>query len=322
MPGPPIVGALLMAAALVGAYLAFQYAFGLRVHRMAILLLLMIAYMVMVPGFFAFRQARERRELGHDVPVAGRRETEAWALSLPRDTIRRSRVAGAVGAIAFFWLDAWIAWTEGVEFPDFWLTIHGGTTTIFAVTYIGWFLGRAVYFTVMSPPAIRLPDPPEVDLLHLDGLHAIGRTGLRDALLWLVGMSIGSLFFLESVVGWWGLVPVFVAGLIIGGTVLLRPAQKVRRVIRAAKRAELERLEPKIRQARDDALGDDPAEQGRLTDLLAYQDRVAATTEWSFNSSTMWRFVLYLFIPVASMVAGVLVERVVEGMLESVVGGS
>jgi hypothetical protein len=49
---------------------------------------------------------------------------------------------------------------------------------------------------------------------------------------------------------------------------------------------------------------------------LAYPDRVEAMREWPFDSSTLLRFGLYLFIPVASMVGGALVERVLDLVLD------
>lgn len=86
--------------------------------------------------------------------------------------------------------------------------------------------------------------------------------------------------------------------------------------IREAKREELARLGPQLKQARDGAMTDDASTQGRLTDLLAYQDRVKSTPEWPFDSSTLMRFGLYLLIPVGSMIGGALVERVVNAMLD------
>ncbi|MEE8514703.1 MAG: hypothetical protein V3S73_08305, partial [Gammaproteobacteria bacterium] len=90
----------------------------------------------------------------------------------------------------------------------------------------------------------------------------------------------------------------------------------VRSLIRAVKREERARLEPLLRQARDDALTGDASTQGRLTDLLAYKTQVESTPEWPFDSSTLWRFGLYLLIPVASMIGGALVERAVDMVLD------
>ena len=67
--------------------------------------------------------------------------------------------------------------------------------------------------------------------------------------------------------------------------------------------------------AREDALKEGASTPGRLADLLAYETRVESTPEWPFDSSTLWRFGLYLLIPVASMVAGAVVDRIVDMML-------
>jgi hypothetical protein len=120
---------------------------------------------------------------------------------------------------------------------------------------------------------------------------------------------------LSTVFGLWLTIPVFVIGLVTGLVTLLRPARRVRNLIREVKRKELARLEPLVRQARDDTLKSELSTQGRLTDLMAYQNRIESTAEWPFNSSTIIRFGLYLFIPVGSMIGGALVERIVDGLL-------
>jgi hypothetical protein len=53
-----------------------------------------------------------------------------------------------------------------------------------------------------------------------------------------------------------------------------------------------------------------------LTDLVTYKTQVESTREWSFDSSTLLRFGLYLLIPVGSMVGGALVERIVDLALD------
>ena len=87
-------------------------------------------------------------------------------------------------------------------------------------------------------------------------------------------------------------------------------------MIREVKRSELARLAPQIRAARDEAVSGGGPSQGRLADLLSYEARIAATSEWPFDSSTLWRFGLYLLIPVVSMIGGALMERVVDLLLD------
>ena len=182
---------------------------------------------------------------------------------------------------------------------------------------MGWFMGRSGYFEFFMPTSHRrLPQQTDIDLLDLEHVYPMGRGGLRRALVWFVGLSIGSLFFLDTGLGLWGVLFFFATAFGIGLGVLLRPAREVRGLIRNVKRDEMARLEPRVRQARDDALHGDVSTQGRLTDLLAYQDRVQSTPEWPFDSSTLLRFGLYLLIPVGSMVGGALVERVIDMMLD------
>ena len=130
-------------------------------------------------------------------------------------------------------------------------------------------------------------------------------------------IAIAGLFILPDVgSGLWVIIPIFAFNLGVGLMFLLAPARMVRSLIRDAKREELERLEPLLRQARDNALTSDTSTQGRLADLLAYKTQVESTREWPFDSSTLLRFGLYLLIPLASMVGGALVERVVDMVLD------
>jgi hypothetical protein len=120
---------------------------------------------------------------------------------------------------------------------------------------------------------------------------------------------------LTTVFGLWATVPVFAIGLVIGLVELLRPARRVRDLIREVKNRELARLQPLLQKARDEALTDEVPTQGRLTDLISYREHVESIVEWPFNSSTIWRFGLYLLIPVGSMIGGALIERIVDGLL-------
>ena len=341
LPGPPIVGAVIIAVTLIGAQRSVHWYLELDVHPLASFLMLMIAYIMMVPRFFALRLADELRQFGLDVPVSGRKETEVWALGFPVDAIRRSRLGGAVGVLVFLGIDIGVAYIEEAQFPAFFTTFHEGTITLFTCVMIGWLMGRGSYFSFACPTALPLPRASDIDLLHLETLYAMGRSGVarrpvlagrhvdrQPVLPEIRPRSVGRLPRLRHrprarlvrargrCLGLWGVFPAFGIGLVLGLIELLKPAGKVRRLIQVAKRNELERLEPQIKQARDEAMKDDTSTQGRLTDLLTYQDRIQATAEWPFDSSTLMRFGLYLLIPVGSMIGGALVERVVNLMLD------
>lgn len=304
LPGSPIIGVAIIAVCLIAGYLSFVWFFSLNAHTMAYLLALLIAYMVMIPRFLGPRNLLDRQ----------RYESEK-SLRFSHNDIRRSRWAGAFGILIFFVINEVAAVLEGTDLIEMFNRVHDGTAILPLTLFLGWIIGRSIYFARVSDNEIPLPDSSAIDLLNLDSLYAVGRTGLSRALVGLVSVGIVGLMGLNTVFGLWLTVPVFGIGLVTGLVTLLRPARHVRNLIREVKRKELARLEPLLRQARDDTLTGETSTQGRLTDLLAYQDRIESTAEWPFNSSTIIRFGLYLLIPVFSMIGGALVERMVDGLL-------
>jgi hypothetical protein len=71
--------------------------------------------------------------------------------------------------------------------------------------------------------------------------------------------------------------------------------------LRDAKQAELARVRAAIRAARDRVLARDAGEVGggRLGDLVAYEARVDAASEWPIATSTLLRFAFYLALGLA-----------------------
>ena len=311
LPRPILFGAFLIAACLSAAYLIFQWFFDLRVERNAILMTMLIAFLLMMRRYTAPADVLERQRFGLELPLSDGPETEVRALHLPRDKIRRSRLTGVAGALALAGVVEVIVVADGSDLVTPWIQLHDGSATMALAVLTGWVWGRSV-----PPDPWPLPQSSEIDLLNLEDLYAIGRRGLRGALVVFVALSIGSLVYLDTSLGLWGALVVFAMGLGLALFLLLRPAQEVRSLIRAAKREELAQLKPRVRQARDEALTEDASTQGRLTDLLAYQDRVESTREWPFDSSTLLRFGIYTLIPVGSMVGGALVERIVDWVLD------
>ena len=316
LPGPPIVVAILISACLISVYMSFVWLFGLTAHPMGFLVPLLIGYILMVPKYINFHNQIDRQLYWLDKPPCSDRELEIEALRFSRDVIRRSRWAGVLGVLVAFTINEVAAVLEGASPYEIYTRIHDGTVILPLILLLGLVVGRSIYFSSVSDRQIRLPDSSSVDLLHLENLYAIGRTGLRRVLVDLVMVGIAGLMGLTTVFGLWVTVPVFVFGLVIGLTVLLRPARRVRSLIREVKNRELAQLEPLLRKARDETLADEVSTQGQLTDLMAYRDRIESTAEWPFNSPTILRFGLYLFIPVGSMVGGALIERLVDGLLD------
>jgi len=295
--------------------MSFVWLFGLSVHPMGFLLPLLVAYILMVPRYVNFRNLVDGQLYRLSKPRCGDPELEIEALRFSRNEIRNSRRAGVLGVLAAFTINEIAAVLEGAGPIEIYTRIHGGTAILPLTLFLGWIVGRSIYFSRVSNNELLLPDSSAIDLLHLDDLYGFGRTGLTRALVGLLSVGIVGLMGLSTVFGLWLTIPVFVVGLVTGLVTLLRPARRVRNLIREVKRKELAQLEPLVRQARDDTLKSELSTQGRLTDLMAYQDRIESIAEWPFNSSTIIRFGLYLFIPVGSMIGGALVERIVDGLL-------
>ena len=124
---------------------------------------------------------------------------------------------------------------EGARLFEIYTRIHDGTVIVPLLLFLGWVAGRSIYFSSVSDRQLSLPDSSSVDLLDLDNLYAIGRTGLRRVFIDLVMVGIAGLMGLTTVFGLWVTVPVFAVGLVLGLVVLLRPARKVRALIREVK---------------------------------------------------------------------------------------
>lgn len=150
-----------------------------------------------------------------------------------------------------------------------------------------------------------------IDLLDLSPLAPFSRQGLTNALGVIGLLSIASLMLLETgfgrmVAGLGG------ATLVVATLALLAPARGVHQRIRLAKESELLRVNEAI-AARRSALENQDAgrRSGDMADLVAYRGLIESVPEWPFTTSTYARFVLYLLIPVASWVLGVVAEEVV-----------
>lgn len=317
LPRPLFFGAFLFIVCFSAAYICFQWLFGLRIDPLVIGYGFMITTGLVVPRYFAPSQLNQpQNEL--DLANPNRHETEIQALQLPHDKISQSRIAGGIGVLVFFVMIEVILTFNGNTFFGPWIRLHGSSVTQFLVLLLGWFFGRLAFFSLFAASSLQpIPQKFDIDLLNLENLYAIGRSGLPKAIIWLVGIAIG-VFLLP--LSWsqalWFTIPVFAISLACGFAVLLAPARGVRNVIRTMKQEELVRLEPMLLQARDDMLTDDVSMQGRLTDLLAYQERIKLTPEWPFDPPTLLRLVFYAVLPVFSMIAGALVDRVVNIVLD------
>jgi hypothetical protein len=318
MPRPTIGGVVLISGVLTSVYFCFLWLIDRNAHLIAVLIAVLIGYSIMASRYVIQSEALDWQKYA---PVSLGRDcypTTIAAFEFRPDQVLRSRVAGLAGVLVVFAVNEVGAVLEGLgphELVGSLLSIHEGTAILPLTLLLGWILGRAVYVSHVSNRELPLPDRADVDLLQLSNLYAIGRSGLRRALVGLLGVSIGGLIFTETEFGLWATVPIFLVGLTVGLLSVLKPARQVQELIGAAKTEQLARLEPLLIKARDEMLAGDISTQGRLTDLMAYRESVLATPQWPFDTPTITRFSLYLLIPVGSMIGGAFVERIVDALL-------
>jgi hypothetical protein len=157
----------------------------------------------------------------------------------------------------------------------------------------------------------------EVDLLDLAPLAPFARKGQRSVVLWAVLSAIISFFWVLGSAGQANIVfPLLFV--IVVTSAFLQPAMGVRRRIRAAKRAELERVHGALRVERGRLLEAGPEtddSRTRMADLVAYRSLVQSVHEWPFDVSALARFLLFGALGVGSWLGGALVERLLDVLL-------
>ncbi len=162
--------------------------------------------------------------------------------------------------------------------------------------------------TRLSGIAKRLQN---IDLLDLSSLAPFTRLGLGNSLLVIGGLSIFSLFSIET--GFVLTMLVFGVPIVFVAVIaLLYPVRGVRDRIRQKKDAELQTIGTTISARRDSLLAEGTGQQqGAMADLVAYRGLVEAVPEWPFTTSNYVRFVLYMLIPALSWGLGVIAEELI-----------
>lgn len=182
---------------------------------------------------------------------------------------------------------------------------------------LGWLLGRFIYALVVDSTRLdRIGrDWVRVDLLDTTPLRPFARHGLRNALLCMGLLSILALLLVDwssrpGLLGVLAFGMAFAVALAAAGFVL--PMRGVRASVHDAKRAELTTIAKEIRAAR--APGGE-SRHPRLADLVAYRELIESVREWPLDAPTVWRFTLYVVIPLGSWLGGALVERLLDVFL-------
>lgn len=90
------------------------------------------------------------------------------------------------------------------------------------------------------------------------------------------------------------------------GLALILPCRGAHRVLRFAKRTELEEVRSQIAEARR------TCEHTQLPGLLAWEARIEGASEWPIDAAALGRTGLFVLLPLASWVGSALVERLVD----------
>lgn len=321
--GVLIVGALLFRLLIVRSGLDLENApadtgFATRV---ALVASLSIGYTLGVWRWVSAAQFRDLSELGV-LPEGSDTET-GFIQGFPPEQIRRSRLAGVCGVAFFVALIEVPGALVSQPFGAAWVNLHALSYMLFLGVLFFWVTGRAAYFSIGRSLFRGALDRLEVDVLDPKPLRTFGRIGSRNALIWITGISIGMLAFVNPeiriVEALIVLVPLLIVSSCIVLAALLLPVRGLHARLVEAKSAELSRIESAIR-GDNAALAGSPIAQREpppsLADLIAYKGLVESAPTWPFDGSTVRRLGLYLLIPVGSWVGGALVERALAVALD------
>lgn len=201
-------------------------------------------------------------------------------------------------------------WRSSTWPPEVWWHRFVG---LFIGWWFYWFIAEAI---ATGTSTSRLADRLEnVDLFDQRPMSPFVKQGLLTALLTVGAVSLISLMLVDP--GEWPVValtlglclPVAVLGLLL-------PVRGVHRRIRDAKQSELVWARDRIRCVRKSLHEGVPeGSPGKMADLIAYQRLVEDVSEWPFQASTAVQIGLYLLIPAASWLGGLVIEGLLSRFL-------
>ena len=329
LPLTPLAMGVLLSAVLIAVFLSLHALIGFPIWivdaagdpslgnaaRAQIVFALLLGYSVAAGRYLPVAIFRDLQESGREDPTVDVERDELQILRYPVEVVTRSRYAGCVGMLAGLVIHVEM---NRRMFGDAAPWYPEMIWSLVVLPLWGWLLARSAFFTVNGMGrAMQNPGTfPGIDLLDLRPHYVEGRIGLRLSLVWIVGISIGSLFLLHPQVPLSMVVSMMIAGFAIAVAVLVLPVRGVQQRIHRAKLAALASLDGELRRARDAALSGEERAGGPLADLLAYRSYIESVREWPFDNSTFARFGLYLLIPVGSWIGGAFVERLVSALLD------
>ncbi len=298
-----LVGSFAAAATLSGIALVDVDAHGVSISVSTRFALIFSLLITTVLGMQRFSRVRERADLmAHAAVLKGgiADACEVTALTPGSARLGRATITGIIIGLLLCW------------------TIVRPTPALQTLATYAWFCAVTVLISVLFARGVALTrgasrdtrrnieERLTIDLLRVDRLSVIGRSAARAALIWFVVSAVICLFFIG------GRIDPFTIFLLLGCAamgiwIFVATMEMVRRKIRVAKAAELERVRTEIEAARQDP-GD------RLQGLLAYESRIQAVHEWPFDQTTLVRLVGSAFILTVPWFGQAIVQYFIERM--------
>jgi hypothetical protein len=285
-----------------------------RLTRFCLLLMLVTAYTASAVGIMRRGAARDFAAL-RGVTDVGDDVWDGWERRFRNR--RMGLVAAACGFAVGFAIDRAGSAADPMADATSWIGLRFWASLLNCLLFAN--LGLLARWSVLEIRALRaIGRRVRVSLLDRDALAPFVRTGMRSALLWMVGTSLAVTLLLDVNAPWLVLV-VLAATTTLALAALLLPSRGLHERLRTEKQAELRWVRSEIASARE-ALGDARAETheqaSRLPALLAWEARVEGTSAWPFDAPSLFRFALLLLVPLGSWLGGALVERAVNAWID------
>ncbi len=188
-----------------------------------------------------------------------------------------------------------------------------------------WGLGRAAYFTFRGA-GVNEYQSVLVDLWNITPLQRYGRSGLRNALAWCLGISllVVIMFFDPNpelqVDSAKVLLPLFLGSVAVAALSLFLPLWRLKQRVQVEKSTTLDEIGRQLRQIRDDRQRGTPSSPGTEADLIARRTFITDVPEWAIDTGTFRKLSIYLLFPVGSWFVGPLLRKLVDTVVfESVI---
>lgn len=228
-----------------------------------------------------------------------------------------SRLAGVVGVVAGLVLIFLTSRQIQLQEPGRNPWNAGELYVDFLSLLLLWGLGRASYFSFRGAGANEYRDVP-VDLWNVVPLQRYGRRGLRNALAWILGISllVVIMFFDPNpnlqVDSAKVLTPLVLGSIAVAFLSLFLPLWTLKKRLQHEKAAELDGIASQLRGMRDDRLRGEVIPPGIEADLIARRTFLHEVSEWAIDTGSFRRLSIYLLLPAGSWFVGPLLRKMVD----------